>query len=127
MNPKPTVSQAYETLHTISSGLPDTIYIGRMGAIGHTASGQPPGAYLSCLTREPLGSRSISQDLRGEAHAGQYGQTAPEYWCHWARGGQRYRDPIRELSNPGTEFEQAQLDRLHRRTSPWRALKDLTT
>jgi hypothetical protein len=42
MNPQPTVSQAYETPHTISSGLPDTMYIGRMGAIGHTASGQPP-------------------------------------------------------------------------------------
>src|SRR4051794_22902765 len=108
------------------------VFLTPFTSVGWARSGtrhpvSPPGAYLSCLTREPLGSRSIAQDLLGEAHAGQYGQTAPEYWCHWARGGQRYRDPIRELSNLGTEFEQAQLDRLHRRTSPWRALKDLTT
>src|SRR5215471_15677385 len=71
MNPQTTVSQAYDAPKTISSGLPDTIYIGRMGATGHTASCQPPGAYLSCLAHQPLGSRSTSQGLRGEAHAGQ--------------------------------------------------------
>ena len=56
MNPKTIVSQTYDAPKTISSGLPDTMHIGRKGATGHTASCQPPGAYLSCLARQPLGS-----------------------------------------------------------------------
>jgi hypothetical protein len=64
MNPKTTVSQAYEAPKTISSGLPDPIHIGRMGATGHTACCQPPRAYLTCLACQPLGSRSTSQCLR---------------------------------------------------------------
>ena len=71
MNPKTIVSQAYDAPKTISSGLPDTMHIGRKGATGHTASCQPPGTSLSCLARQPLGSRSTAQGLLGEAHTGQ--------------------------------------------------------
>ena len=67
MNPKTTVSQAYDAPKTISSGLPDTTHIGRMGATGHTASCQPPGASRGCLARTPLG---LSIDLTGPARAG---------------------------------------------------------
>ena len=71
MNPKTIVSRAYDAPKTISSGLPDTRHIGRKGATGHTASCQPPGAYLSCLARQPQGSRSTAQGLLGETHTGQ--------------------------------------------------------
>ena len=67
MNPKTTVSQAYGAPTTLSSGLPDTINLGRMGATGRTASCQPPGASRSCLARAPLG---LSIDLTGPARAG---------------------------------------------------------
>src|SRR6516225_5937682 len=67
MNPKTTVSQAYDAPKTISSGLPDTTHSGRMGATGHPASCQPPGASRGCLARTPLG---LSIDLTGPARAG---------------------------------------------------------
>jgi hypothetical protein len=71
MNPKTIVSQAYDAPYIISSGLPDTRHSDQQGATGHTASCQPPGAYLSCLARQPLGSRSTAQGRLGEAHTGQ--------------------------------------------------------
>src|SRR4029453_18126156 len=70
MNPKTIVSQADDAPKTISSSLPDTMHIGQQGATGHTASCQPPGAYLSCWARQPLGSRSHAQDLLDQTHAG---------------------------------------------------------
>src|SRR5262245_10457716 len=67
MNHKTTSSQAYEASKTISSGLPDIVHIGRMGAPGRTASCQPPGASLSGWACEPLG---LSIDLAGPARSG---------------------------------------------------------
>jgi hypothetical protein len=64
MNHKTTLLQAHDAPKTISSGRPDTAYIGLMGAIERTASCQLPGAYLNGLAREPLG---LSLDLTGPA------------------------------------------------------------
>ena len=54
MNPTTTVPQAHDAPQTISSGLPETIHLGRIGAIGCTASCQPLGppsaaGHVSCL------------------------------------------------------------------------------
>jgi hypothetical protein len=70
MSHKTTVSQAYDAPKTISSGLPDTVHIGLRSATGRTASCQPPRAYLSSWHVSRLGSRSTSQGLRGQTHAG---------------------------------------------------------
>ncbi len=67
MNPKTTVSQAYEAPQTSSSGLPGTLHVGLMGATGRTASCQPSGASRSCLARKPLG---LSLDLTEPARSG---------------------------------------------------------
>jgi hypothetical protein len=58
MNPKTTVSQADDASPISSSGRPGPLSIGRPGAAGRTTSCQPPGADLSCLALEPLGSPS---------------------------------------------------------------------
>jgi hypothetical protein len=55
MSVNSTVFQVDEAPQSISSGRPDTVYIGRMGAAGRTASCQPPEAYLHSLVGEPLG------------------------------------------------------------------------
>src|SRR5262245_58310424 len=52
MSHKTTVSQAHDAPTTLSSGRPDTAYIGRMDAIERTASCQLLGAYLNGLARK---------------------------------------------------------------------------
>jgi hypothetical protein len=67
MNHQSTGSQASNAPKTISSGRPDVIHTGLMGATRRTMSCQLPGAYLSYVAHQPLG---LAIDLRGPTRSG---------------------------------------------------------